>query len=612
MRTPLSRLLRVVPPLVVLLLLGVPTPASAWWDDAWAYRMRVVVGAATDGAAAELVDVGRTRVLVRLHQGVFNFNNAKEDGSDLRFVAGDDRTPLKFQIERYDSLLDQVGLIWVDVPQVTIGGGGTAFYIYWGNRNAPPAAEARATFDPDTVLAYNFGEEGVAPRDSTGFANHALNPAKRDDGLVGFGQRFDGTNAVRLPSSTTLGWEANGKLTISLWFRAEGTMTGVLYQAKNGSDVMMLGLTEGVPYLELGNADGVQRTEPGPAVPAESWRHLALVAADRTMTLYVDGEKRGSLAVGLPAMPGAATLGNRVVEEGESSTDGFVGLVDNLRISKTARAASSFMVAVRGEGPRADLVRFDVPEEGSIFGTGYFGIIAKNLTHDAWVVIGICGVMAPLTWWLFIAKTLYLNATGRANKVFRRAFRDALTRAGMRGFAAIEGLDDPALRRRVRKSSLYHSFRVALEELDSRGGIQRAGNLSDSSLASIRAAIDAHLTFEGQKLNRGMVLLTIAIAGGPFIGLLGTVIGVMITFAAVAAAGDVNVNAIAPGIAAALAATVAGLGVAIPALFGYNYLLIRIRDVTADMRVFTDELVTRIGEGAMDGAAPTPMLKAAE
>ena len=53
-----------------------------------------------------------------------------------------------------------------------------------------------------------------------------------------------------------------------------------------------------------------------------------------------------------------------------------------------------------------------------------------------------------------------------------------------------------------------------------------------------------------------MVLLTIAISGGPFLGLLGTVVGVMITFAAIAASGDVNVNAIAPGIAAALVATV--------------------------------------------------------
>jgi biopolymer transport protein ExbB len=93
-----------------------------------------------------------------------------------------------------------------------------------------------------------------------------------------------------------------------------------------------------------------------------------------------------------------------------------------------------------------------------------------------------------------------------------------------------------------------------------------------------------------------MVLLTIAISGGPFLGLLGTVVGVMITFAAIAASGDVNVNAIAPGIAAALAATVAGLGVAIPALFGYNWLNTKIKEVNADMRVFVDEFVTRIAE----------------
>jgi biopolymer transport protein ExbB len=72
---------------------------------------------------------------------------------------------------------------------------------------------------------------------------------------------------------------------------------------------------------------------------------------------------------------------------------------------------------------------------------------------------------------------------------------------------------------------------------------------------------------------------------------------VMITFAAIAQAGDVNVNAIAPGVSAALLATVAGLAVAIPALFGYNYFLIRIRDATSDMAAFIDELVTRMGEG---------------
>jgi len=113
---------------------------------------------------------------------------------------------------------------------------------------------------------------------------------------------------------------------------------------------------------------------------------------------------------------------------------------------------------------------------------------------------------------------------------------------------------------------------------------------------TLRAKLDRTTAYETQKLNSMMVMLTIAISGGPFLGLLGTVVGVMITFAAIAASGDVNINAIAPGIAAALVATVAGLGVAIPALFGYNYLITRIKEITTEMHVFTDEFVTRLAE----------------
>jgi biopolymer transport protein ExbB len=112
--------------------------------------------------------------------------------------------------------------------------------------------------------------------------------------------------------------------------------------------------------------------------------------------------------------------------------------------------------------------------------------------------------------------------------------------------------------------------------------------------------IDAELVRENERLNKNMVLLTIAISGGPFLGLLGTVVGVMITFAAIAAAGDVNVNSIAPGIAAALLATVAGLAVAIPSLFAYNYLLVQIKDILADMRVFADEFLAILTERAAD------------
>jgi biopolymer transport protein ExbB len=118
---------------------------------------------------------------------------------------------------------------------------------------------------------------------------------------------------------------------------------------------------------------------------------------------------------------------------------------------------------------------------------------------------------------------------------------------------------------------------------------------------------------ENQKLDKWMVILTIAISGGPFIGLLGTVVGVMTVFGGVAMAGDVNVNAIAPGIAAALLATIAGLACAIPSLFGYNYLNGRISALADQMRVFVDRLITRLAEMQSDAAYnPPPLPLAAE
>ena len=133
----------------------------------------------------------------------------------------------------------------------------------------------------------------------------------------------------------------------------------------------------------------------------------------------------------------------------------------------------------------------------------------------------------------------------------------------------------------------HHGMREVLTRLEGKSaGAARANVLTPTAIESIRATMDASQTRMTQRLQDQMVLLTIAIAGGPFLGLFGTVVGVMITFAAIAVSGDVNVNAIAPGTAAALVATVFGLGVAIPCLFGYNWLNSRIKEIVADMRVF--------------------------
>jgi biopolymer transport protein ExbB len=637
---------------MLALALFAPTTASAWWNDEWANRMRIVVGGPavtpSGNVGAETTPaqaVGRTRILVRLHQGNFNFNTAKEDGTDIRFVAGDDKTQLRFYVEKYDSLADQQGFFWVDVPDLSIGAAGTPIHLYWGNKNAPPAGAAAATFDTDTVLAFDFRDDAGAPRDSTGFGNNATSATRRDDGLVAFGARFDGTASVRIPAGPTIAWGPGGPLTWSFWVRPDAGVTeGVLYQARDGGNVVTIALEGGAPYAEIQANGATVRTPAMAPLTPESWRHVAVVAANDRLAVFVDGRPAGDVAANLPAMSGAAALGARLpppealvaapppvvppaapgVAPGAAAPPvaaavpdpaprpGFQGVMDVVRIAKAARAPVVFEVAVRGEGPAGSLLRFDVAEEGSIFGTGHFGIIARNLTIDAWVVIGICLFLMPVTWLIFGVRAAYVSSSVKANRIFRAAFRDSLSRAGTRGFAGMEGLADANAHRRFRKSSLYRFYRTALDELEARGGVARAGHLSTASLASIRASVDAQITGEQLRMNGGIVMLTIAISGGPFIGLLGTVIGVMITFAAVAAAGDVNVNAIAPGISAALAATVAGLAVAIPALFGYNYLQTRNRDINADMRVFADELVTRIGEGGTTAPDTIPMLKAAE
>ncbi|MEI9930383.1 MAG: MotA/TolQ/ExbB proton channel family protein [Rhizomicrobium sp.] len=188
------------------------------------------------------------------------------------------------------------------------------------------------------------------------------------------------------------------------------------------------------------------------------------------------------------------------------------------------------------------------------------------------------------------AKSSYIGTVSKANDRFLDYYRqrrgDPFT---IERDVEAQGRD----KRRMMQSSIYRIFHAGSQEILKRADGKHTVELDSLGIEVVRALMDATLVRENQRLTSSMVLLTIAISGGPFLGLLGTVVGVMITFAAIAAAGDVNINAIAPGISAALLATVAGLAVAIPALFGYNYLLTRAKNVTANMQVFVDEFVAR-------------------
>jgi biopolymer transport protein ExbB/TolQ len=113
--------------------------------------------------------------------------------------------------------------------------------------------------------------------------------------------------------------------------------------------------------------------------------------------------------------------------------------------------------------------------------------------------------------------------------------------------------------------------------------------VSAASFESVKVALERAVSAESLSLEKGMIILSTAVAGGPFIGLLGTVWGVMETFSGIAKVQAASLMAMAPGVAGALIATVVGLFVAIPAMFAYNYMITTIRAITQELDNFTAE-----------------------
>jgi len=546
-----------------------PLYANAWWDKNWTQRTRITLNTSAQGLETKEA-ASAVAVAVRLHSGNFDFVAAKEDGSDLRVVAGDDKTPLKFSVERFDSI-NELAVLWVQVPTVAPGSEKNNIYVYAGNANAAPDAANAGGFDAATLAAVHFSDKEALAVDHQGALKAAAPIAIEANGLLAGCAKLTGSAIVWI-ASDKVKVDAAGAVTLSLWIKPEATASGTLLRW----GPLALSLKQGQLAARIDKAELT-----GGDVKPLTWTQVALSVGAGKALLYVNGSEVARADAQLPALAGSLQVG-----------EGISGLTDELQIANTVRSAEWLRVAAGAQGAESKLVASvketgEAAEEGS---PGYLGILVKNLTIDAWVVIIILGLMFLLACWVMVTKTMFVARADKENRQFLQRFRNA----SLDMLHLAKGGEHP-------DSSLYRLYLAGVRELKKRDiGVDEAAAsakpLSGASLDAVKASVDADMVRESHRLNAQMVFLTIAISGGPFLGLLGTVVGVMITFAAIAAAGDVNVNAIAPGIAAALLATVAGLGVAIPALFGYNYLASRIKNISSDMQIFVDEFVTRVAE----------------
>ncbi|MEI7729998.1 MAG: MotA/TolQ/ExbB proton channel family protein [Verrucomicrobiota bacterium] len=221
----------------------------------------------------------------------------------------------------------------------------------------------------------------------------------------------------------------------------------------------------------------------------------------------------------------------------------------------------------------------------------------KNLTPEGKITMSLLVILSLISWTVMITKFRQLLKAKRMSRQFFTAFR-----------ASRNPLDILQQKQTFDGAPAYEVYITATEELEyhlKRHPVESGGRtkVGPASFDFIRASMERTVSFEGMNLERSMIILSTAVAGGPFLGLLGTVYGIMETFAGIARANAATLTAMAPGVSGALINTVAGLLVAIPAMFAYNFMVTQIRNITQELDDFASEYSTQIENIYVDASA---------
>jgi biopolymer transport protein ExbB/TolQ len=211
----------------------------------------------------------------------------------------------------------------------------------------------------------------------------------------------------------------------------------------------------------------------------------------------------------------------------------------------------------------------------------------RNATPEGKTIIIILLIFSVFAWSVMVAKALQMRRAKKLNRYFEAEFRTQ---------ASVLGVFDRRIN--VPDCPLFMVYQEGCRELDARlrtsSGDGRKTRVSLKSMEHVKRALENAVAREALKLESGLILLAIAVSGAPFLGLLGTVWGVMSAFSYVGMRGRADLATMAPGVSAALITTVAGLLVAIPSMFGYNWLVHNLRVMTVELDNFAQELVTKV------------------
>ena len=199
------------------------------------------------------------------------------------------------------------------------------------------------------------------------------------------------------------------------------------------------------------------------------------------------------------------------------------------------------------------------------------------------------------SWSVMVTKIRFLSFCKRQNDRFQelfhedrqplRIFESRVALHGSNIFEIYEAGADELCFQMLGSTEVDESFSSRLTS---------AEKISPAQMRSVQAAMERAVGESALRLESQMIVLSTAVSGAPFLGLLGTVWGVMDAFAGIAASGNANLAAMAPGISGSLITTIVSLLVAIPAMFGYNFLVTTLRSLLVQADNFAAEFSSEI------------------
>jgi len=202
------------------------------------------------------------------------------------------------------------------------------------------------------------------------------------------------------------------------------------------------------------------------------------------------------------------------------------------------------------------------------------------------VVLGVLLVFSLMSWWLIFRKSRQFGDVKRQGDVFLKHMEKAQRLED--AYKSILSLPESPYGRVFRQGVNFFS---ELRPGALRENAPPTPGLSLTQLEALRMILEKEEAEERDALAHGIGMLAVIGTVSPLLGLLGTVIGVMEAFLGITISGSSNIMSVAPGIAEALITTVAGLVVAIPAVFGYNHFVTKLNLVSGELEGFSSEFI---------------------